>query len=139
MRFVGPLLVMICANSPAWACAGLQVVDGWIREPPPRTDVAAAFMTLTNTGLTEVRITKVASPQFAESMLHETIAHGDQVHMAVHDNLTIAAGASLSLKPGGLHVMLMQAQAPIVNGQTIPLEITCEDGSLTIELIVRRD
>lgn len=139
MKFSGLLLAMIGANSPAFACVGLHAVDGWIREPPPHLDVLAAFMTLTNTGLTEIRITKVASPMFAHSMLHETLVRGDQVHMARHDSLSIAAGASLQLKPGGMHVMLMQAREPIAGGQAIPLEITCENGSLNIELIVKRD
>ncbi|MGH8597660.1 MAG: copper chaperone PCu(A)C, partial [Gammaproteobacteria bacterium] len=80
-------------TSPAFGCHGLVLDSGWVREPPPQAEVAAAFMVLHNTGPDELRISKISSRLFAASELHETIMRGAHAHMAPRDAVILAPGA----------------------------------------------
>jgi periplasmic copper chaperone A len=124
----------------ARACDGLEMESGWIREPPPHADVAAAFMRLRNRGATQLRLTKIGSPLFASSMLHETVTDDHGVtRMVMRHAVTIEPGAATLFAPGGLHVMLMKPRQPIEKGLVVPVEITCENGIFHSEIIVKRD
>jgi copper(I)-binding protein len=123
----------------AAACPGLEVTGGWVREPPPGSDVAAAFMHLSNTGDAPLRITRVTSPTFGHAMLHETITVGDRVRMIPHDELVLAPRGSRELAPGSLHLMLMHAVRPPVAGDTVEVEFACGATHLLVPLPVRRD
>ena len=74
-------LLLLAFALPAQACTGLKIEDGWIREPPPGSDVAAGFMTLRNTGPRPLTIAGASSPDFASAMLHETRTEGGTSRM----------------------------------------------------------
>jgi copper(I)-binding protein len=44
------------------------------------------------------------------------------------ERLPIAAGATVELKPGGLHLMLMQPEVSLKEGAALPLRLSLEDG-----------
>ncbi|MSR14499.1 MAG: copper chaperone PCu(A)C [Gammaproteobacteria bacterium] len=121
------------------ACEDLDILDAWVREPPPNAGVAAAFMTFRNRGLAPLQITQMASASFASAAMHETVTSGDHVHMASRKVVPIAAGEKVKFEPGGLHVMLMQPNRPLIAGMTVPLEVTCETGTRRFDLVIKRD
>ena len=100
-----------------------------------------AFMTLQNTTDTEDRLVKAAVNSTVASVveIHETtVDENDMMHMRPVDRVTIPAGGSVELKPGGLHIMLMDVQGDLVEGQTVSLLLTFESGlELTVEAPVR--
>jgi periplasmic copper chaperone A len=136
---LGCALVVAGVSVSSWACPHLEALAPWLREPPPRAEVAAAFMTLWNRGDSPLRITAVTSPAFAGAMIHESVTHGAQVHMEMREQIDIAPGARVNFEPGGLHVMLMQPNRPIKIGVTIPLKVTCESGTYSFDATVKRD
>jgi copper(I)-binding protein len=48
--------------------------------------------------------------------------------MAPTGEITIAPGEAAELAPGGLHVMLMQLQEPMTEGDSFPLTLSFSDG-----------
>jgi copper(I)-binding protein len=53
------------------------------------------------------------------------------------DGLEIPAGETVTLAPGGLHLMFMQISQPFVEGETVPVTLTFEHaGEIEIELAV---
>ncbi|TAE32686.1 MAG: copper chaperone PCu(A)C [Alphaproteobacteria bacterium] len=79
----------------------------------------AAFMTLHNPTDKEWNITNVTSDRAARTELHDHEHHAQGVMRMVHlKQLTIPAGASVSLAPSGKHVMLFDVKTPLVAGES---------------------
>jgi copper(I)-binding protein len=51
----------------------------------------------------------------------------------------VPAGASVVLAPGGMHLMLMKAGAPVVAGKHYRLSVSCNGASATFDATVRRE
>lgn len=134
------LLAALLVAPGVQACDGLEIDGGWIREPPPGKGTVAAYMQIRNTGSTAVVIDGVSSPAYAMGMLHENVRDGEQVRMRHLDKLTIAAGDTRDLAPGGLHLMLMRpiGAAPRA-GDTVTVQLHCGADVQTLVLRVRRD
>ena len=58
--------------------------------------------------------------------------------MRPHEQLVIAAGATVKFEPGGLHVMLHDLKQPLTAGQKVPLVIALAGGgTLQVTATVR--
>lgn len=104
------------------------IEDGWLRLPPVSMPMLAGFGRIDNRCDAPVTIVGVASPAFAEVSLHETRIEDGISRMRALPELTIAAGASATLQPGGKHLMLMQPARPLQPGETVELEFRLADG-----------
>ncbi len=132
-------LILLAFALPAHACTGLKIDDGWIREPPPGSDVAAGFMTLRNAGPRPLTIVGMSSPDFASAMLHETRTVDGMSRMLAQHALTLAPGTKVELAPGGLHLMLMQARRAVRAAQQVRIIFDCTESRTTVDLAVTRD
>jgi hypothetical protein len=71
-------------------------------------------------------------------MIHESLLVGGVATMRAHETLTISPGASVELRPGGLHVMLHDLAHPLAVGEQVPLELLLAGGGrLTLSARVR--
>lgn len=129
------LLAVLCVMSFS-ACAREcvpQVRGGWVRLPPAAmasSDMAmlAGFARIENHCPTSITIVSAGSAAFGDVSLHETrIVDGISRMRAVHE-LRVAAGAAAVLKPGGLHLMLMQPETPLKAGSRIAIQFRLQDG-----------
>ncbi len=60
-----------------------------------------------------------------------------QMRPAGSEELTVAAGATLEMRPGGLHVMCIEAAEPFVEGDTVAAVVRmAEAGSITAEIVI---
>lgn len=127
--FVVRLLLCALAASPAWAQSGpLVVQDAWIRAAPG-ADSAAAYLSAHNVTAAPVTITSVSSPSASQAMIHESSVQGGQSRMRPRERLVVAAGQTVKLQPGGLHVMLQGLRRPLAVGQKVPLVLTLDGGT----------
>lgn len=80
--------------------------DAWVRLPAIPGRPAAAYATLTG-GATDAEVTAITTPAAARTELHRSMA-GMNGMASMHpvDRLPLPAGQSISLAPGGMHVML---------------------------------
>jgi hypothetical protein len=54
------------------------------------------------------------------------------------ETLALPAGATLAMKPGGLHIMLIHLKRALRPGDRVPLTLTFEHGAaLTLKVPVR--
>jgi copper(I)-binding protein len=124
------LALSLCLVSLA-ACArdcAPQVRDGWVRMPPGDMPMMAGFGRIENRCPTPATIVSASSPAFGDTSLHETrIVDGVSRMRAVPD-LRIAPDDAAVLKPGGLHLMLMQPRAPLKAGSRVAIEFRLQDG-----------
>lgn len=99
----------------------LTVADGWARETPPGKTMTAAYGRLQNSGDEALVITGVSAELAAHSSLHETRIERDRSTMRPVSSLTVAPGEEVELAPGGMHIMLMKLDAPLVEGESIDI------------------
>ncbi len=105
----------------------------------PAETITAAYMTITNNADEDDVLTGVTCADAREVQIHETTMNGDVMQMRpLTDGLTIPADSSVTLEPGGFHMMLIGIDAAFEPGQTVELVLTFASGKeLTVDAEVR--
>ena len=122
----GLLLCLLLPSVPA--AEPVAIMHGWISESPPGVRVNAGYMDIVNNADTDITLTAVASPDFKQVELHKTITGDGQARMQKQENILIAAGAALTLEPGGLHLMLMEPLSRVIEGNYVTVKFTFDSG-----------
>lgn len=124
----------------ASAAAELDISLPWVREAPPNARVMAGYMNIRNSGSTAVHIITVSSPGFTRAELHRTVVEEGVARMEPVEQLEIAAGTSVSLEPGGLHLMLIEPEQALQEGDSVTLVLHRADGMcMTVQAPVQRN
>lgn len=121
-------------------CEAVYLVDGWARASVEGAPNSAAYGILANlSGKDDTLI--AASSEAAEFVeLHEMVmGTGDVMQMRpVEGGIAVPAGGFTSLKPGGLHIMLINLAEPLVEGEMLTLTLTFEvAGELEVSLPIK--
>lgn len=112
------------------ACAGaagspsIAVSDA--RVPAPAGPNAAAYLTLRNSGDGADRLVAVDSDAAGSVELHESTVDGGTMSMRQVEAIEVPAGGEAVLEPGGLHVMLLEVDEGLTEGDTVELVLTFE-------------
>jgi len=116
-------------NMPLAPPKGVHVESAWVRAAPPGAMMLAGYMTLRNAGKSPVRFDWAQSDVFGIVELHRTLIVNGVSTMRLAGNQTIPAGGSLRFEPGGLHLMLMQAQHALRVGDKVRSRLHFADGT----------
>lgn len=119
-------LALLALATPAPATAGditagdIVVSNAWTRVTPPGAKVAGGFLTITNKGKTAERLLGGSADIAGRIEVHEMTMEGGVMKMReLPKGLEIAPGASVTLKPGGYHVMFMDLKASPAMGTPV--------------------
>lgn len=140
------MLIAACAaalmSSAAFAeqftVGALTIDTPWTRATPMNAPVGGGFMVITNTGDEADRLIG-GSVAFADHVeVHEMKVVDDVMKMRELDGgLEIPAGGSVTLQPGGFHIMFMGLKEQLTEGETRPVTLTFEKaGDVEIEVTV---
>jgi hypothetical protein len=114
--------------SPATSASVLTVKDQWVKTA--KSDMTAAFGTFVNAGATPVTIVSAKTSASDRTELHEVVMDGGAMTMrAVDGGITVPAGGTLQLKPGGFHIMILDLKKPVDPGAEVTVRLTLGDGS----------
>ena len=131
---------IIAALSTAVAVAqlpGVIVKSAWARVTPG-ANVAAVYLSLSNTTLKPIVVVAVRSSLAAGAMVHETSVVNGQSQMRMKDSIVIAPGKTVDFSPGGTHIMLTGLKGKPAVGQSVPLILLLADGGqLTVAAVVK--
>lgn len=85
------------------------------------TGVSGAYMSITNNGTDDVTLISVSAEGVGMAQIHETtVDENDMASMQeMAEGILIPAGETVDLMPGGLHIMLMQLENDLVEGETV--------------------
>jgi copper(I)-binding protein len=98
----------------------------------------AVYVTLRNAGPEPDALVGASSDVAAHVELHETIREGDVMRMRPVAKFEIPAGATLTMKPGGLHVMLINLKRDLHPADRIHVRLTFEHATpVSLEVPVR--
>ena len=99
------LFLCSCGSSDKPPVVATDIV---ITEPMPGKSMSAGYVTLTNNTRASIELTHVLSQEFESIEMHESIVENGIAKMRRIDSLSIPAGSTAKLEPGGKHLMLMQ-------------------------------
>jgi hypothetical protein len=122
---VAAVLLASAATLPAWA-ANVSVTDAWARATMPGQKVSGAYMQIRSDA--DARLVGASSPAVPRVEVHEMKMDGDVMRMREVKAIELPKGKTVSLEPGGFHIMLMNLPKPIAAGEVIPLVLTVESG-----------
>lgn len=145
LKILSPITILILgvlALQPASAAdmsvGELTVTSPWARASAGARN-GAAFLSVTNSGAQDDRLVKADSPIAKVVDLHTHLEENGVMRMRPVEFVPVPAGGAAELKPGGYHVMFMGLNAPLEQGQTIPVTLTFEHaGTVTLEVPVEK-
>ena len=105
--------------------AAVRVEGAWARATVQGQKGTGAFMNITAKEGT--RLVGVSSPVAGVAEVHEMKMENDIMKMRAVPGLDLPAGQTVSLKPGGYHLMLMDLKAPLMKDSTVPVTLMFKD------------
>lgn len=130
-----PALAAGHAAAADYKVGSVEISQPWARATPKGAADGAAYMTATNNGTRPVRFDCVSSDAAAKCQIHSmTIDNGVMRMRPVSGGLEIKPGETVTFKPGGYHVMLVNLKEPLQPGRTVVLNLkTDDDTSVKVE------
>jgi periplasmic copper chaperone A len=113
----------------------LTISEGWARESIGPARTAAGYLQLQNDGDETLSVTGASSTAARHVALHQTIRDGDVMRMRPVAALEIAPGETITLKPGGHHLMFTRVHEPFRQGMEVDVTLTLSDGR-SVALVV---
>jgi copper(I)-binding protein len=109
------------------------------RATPGGAQVGAGYMTITNKGAAADRLISASSPAAEKVQVHEMTMQNNIMKMReLAGGLLIDAGKTVSLAPGGYHLMIMGLKAPLKAGDKVPVILMFEKaGKVEVTLDVQ--
>ena len=138
MRAPAPLLFLLLAPIAGAAPSPVAIEDAWVRAAPPGASAMAAYATLRNSGDAAVDVRPCPSEGFASVELHETVQEGGMARMRPLPSLTVPAGGTAALAPGGAHLMLMAPVSQPQPGESVTLCLSVDGVEIRQVFEVRR-
>lgn len=117
--------------------ADLELSSPWTRATAPTARVGAGYLTIRSLGAAD-RLTggHTAAAEALELHTHEHDSAG-VMRMRAVESIEIPAGGTVTLGPGGLHLMLVGLTAPLAEGDRVPVTLVFEAaGEVPLELLV---
>jgi|GEM_PF-617277 len=126
-----PFLLMLFNTVWATAVQDVNIIDPYARAVPPGQPNSAVFMQLNNRAKQMHKIVSAKSNVSAIVELHTHIHEDGMMKMRRIESIDIPPEGATALKPGGLHIMLINLYEGLNPGDNVELEITFADGSKT--------
>jgi copper(I)-binding protein len=105
-----------------------QVRNGWVRLVPGGMPMHAGFGRIENSCAMPATIESASSPSYGSVMVHESRIVNGVSEMRMLQELRIAPDDAAVLKPGGLHLMLMDPTSTLKPGSHVAIDFALKDG-----------
>lgn len=133
-------LLTVVLSAQAAMAESVSVEDSRVRAMPPGSPTSVAYMTLHNTGDSEMVLVDARSPAASALEFHRHDEVEGVMQMRPVAEVAIAAGERVEMAPGGLHLMLIGLVSPLAEGDEVEITLVFEDGErVALSAPVRRD
>ncbi len=125
---IAPLVLAPFSITPAVAAdfdvGSMHISQPWARATPKGADDGAGYMTITNKGSTPDRVNCVSDDASKQCQIHSMTMEGGVMKMRpVEGGLEIKPGETVTLKPGGYHMMFVDLNHPLEQGKSVEAEL----------------
>ena len=132
-----PLLLALPAAAQEVRAGDLVITQGWSRAAGAG-GTGAGYLSISNRGTTAARLLSASSPAARAAELHPHMREGDVMRMRPMPAIDIPPGGTVTLQPGGQHLMLLGLSAPLRQGETVPVTLRFERaGEVRVNLAIQ--
>jgi copper(I)-binding protein len=122
------LLLTACVTEPVIkknpvAPAPVEVKDGWVRWVPASSPNTAAYFAIENPSLLDDALVGASSPRARAVEVHRIVEVAGLKRMQRLTSVVVEPANRFEFAPGGFHLMLIGLDAPLQEGETIPLTL----------------
>ena len=143
-RLMTAAALVLLAQSPAAfaqqaAPAPIEITQAWSRATPGGAPVGAGYLALTNRGAQADRLIGGSSEVAARIEVHEmSMDNGVMKMRELAGGLEVKPGETVTLKPGGNHLMLMGLKRGLKEGERFKAQLDFAKGGKTeVEFVVQ--
>jgi len=133
------LLLLTPASAEEVKAGDLVISQAWSRATPGGARVGAGYLTIENKGSVPDRLVAISGDVAGKIEVHEmATTNGVMTMRPLDKGLTIDPGKTVTLAPGGYHLMLTGLKAPLKQGDKVPLTLEFEKaGKVAVTLDVQ--
>lgn len=135
------LLAGLAGNAQAheYKVGSIEIQHPWARATPKGAAVAGGYLKVTNNGTTPDRLIGGSVDVAQKFEIHEMSMDGGVMKMReLKDGLEIPPGATVELKPGSYHIMMMNLAHPLGKGEKVKASLEFEKaGKVDVEFAVQ--
>jgi copper(I)-binding protein len=134
------LAIALCmagiSSAYAQASSPIVISHAWARATPVSAANGAVYLTITNHGTTDDRLTGASTAVASKAQMHVTLNENGVMKMRPMADVPIKAGGRAQFKPDGMHIMLLGLKHPLKAGDSFPLTLTFDKAG-TVETMVK--
>jgi copper(I)-binding protein len=105
----------------------LVITQAWSRATPGGAKIGGGYLTIENKGTAPDRLIGGSTDAAARLEIHEmAMNNGIMTMRPLEKGLTIEAGKTVKLAPGGYHLMLMDLKGPLRTGDKLSITLEFE-------------
>jgi copper(I)-binding protein len=102
----------------------IHISQPWSRATPKGAASGVGYMTITNKGAAPERVSCVSDDASGQCQIHNMTMEGGVMKMRpAEGGLEIKPGESVTLKPGGNHMMFLALKHPLEQGQSVKVTL----------------
>ena len=134
---------LVLLDAPAFAeevkAGNLVITQAWSRATPGGAKVAGGYLTVENKGTLPDRLVGGSAEIAGKFEIHEMAMNNGVMTMRQLDKgLAVEPGKTVTLAPGGYHLMLMDLKEPLKQGDKVPVTLEFEKaGKISFSLEVQ--
>ncbi len=118
------ILPALPAHAADYDVGSIHIATPWARATPTGASTGAGYMTITNKGTAPDRVSCVSDDASAQCQIHSmTMEDGVMKMRPVEGGLEIKPGETVTLKPGGYHVMFVDLTHPLEPGKAVDVKL----------------
>ena len=132
--------VAACSGAAGPSATGTPAIAGAWARPAPAGGNTAAYFTITGAAGQADALLSASSPAADMVQVHEvTTDASGMTGMHPIDRLDIPAGATVTLEPGGYHIMVMGLKDELAVGGTVEIDLVFEHaGRIVVQAEIRQ-
>ena len=136
--FVAVSVLASVAHAHSFKAGDLEVLHPYATASRPGQQNGAAWFGVTNNGDAADRIVDVRSTVAKQTEIHDMTMENDVMRMFRVDGVDVPAHSTVQMGDGNkLHIMFMELNAPLKEGDKFPVEVVFEKaGVVPVEVMV---
>ncbi|QRM44641.1 copper chaperone PCu(A)C [Rhizobium sp. BG4] len=118
----------------------IAIQHPWIKEAPTAAPVVAAYLVLQNSGTIGDRFVGGSTNDAKRLEIHETTTFDGVAKMRrLTEGVLLGAGEIIELKPGGIHLMIVEPTRQFVAGEKVSVTLEFEKaGNIDVQFLVKK-
>lgn len=113
------LLMSVLFLCTVLSAGDITISDAYVRAVPPNLLNSASFMKITNQSSKAILLQSASSDVAKNVELHEHVMNNGMMKMQQVSHIEIPANSSMTLQPGGYHVMLIGLNKKLKEGDAV--------------------